>query len=498
MLSATQAYNFCQCPHRLGLDVHGDSSKRDEPNPFVELLWEGGVAHEADTIKDLGISVDLSRLPHDEREQATLQAIADGAPLIYQGRLTVGDRVGEPDLLEVQPGGGYRPGDIKAGAGLEGDDENGKLKKTYAIQTAHYTSMLDELGLSDKSGTAFIVDGSGERVDYPLHTPQGQRNPVTWMQAYSSVVKDMREIVSGQKTTLPALSATCKLCCWYSHCKQAVLASNDLTMIAELGRSKRDSIIRLIPTVKDLAAANLDSFAAGKKTVFPGIGPGTLQKFQDRALLLSTPGARPYLTEPVNLPTRPKEVLFDIEADPMRGGFVYLHGFVERDTNKGTSATRFVPQITPDVTPEAEEEAFRASWQYLVDRVADSAIYYYSPYERVAYTALARRFPSVCSPTDVIELFRLPEVVDLYTDVVRKATEWPTLDRSIKTLAVYLGFSWRDSHPSGAASIQWFDEWVKTRDEAKLIRILDYNSDDCTATAVVLDGVRHLPLRAAA
>ena len=33
-----------------------------------------------------------------------------------------------------------------------------------------------------------------------------------------------------------------------------------------------------------------------------------------------------------------------------------------------------------------------------------------------------------------------------------------------KPSAKYLGFVWRDSHPSGAASIEWFDRWVKTRD----------------------------------
>ena len=29
-------------------------------------------------------------------------------------------------------------------------------------------------------------------------------------------------------------------------------------------------------------------------------------------------------------------------------------------------------------------------------------------------------------------------------DVVKKATEWPTYDQSIKTLAQFLGFQWRD------------------------------------------------------
>lgn len=45
-------------------------------------------------------------------------------------------------------------------------------------------------------------------------------------------------------------------------------------------------------------------------------------------------------------------------------------------------------------------------------------------------------------------------MVDLYFDVVKKATEWPLYDQSIKTLAQYLGFEWRDPDPSGAASIE--------------------------------------------
>lgn len=52
--------------------------------------------------------------------------------------------------------------------------------------------------------------------------------------------------------------------------------------------------------------------------------------------------------------------------------------------------------------------------------------------------------------------------MDLYYNVVQKATEWPTRDHSIKTLAAFLGFAWRDPHPSGAASIEWFDRWTKT------------------------------------
>jgi predicted RecB family nuclease len=48
--------------------------------------------------------------------------------------------------------------------------------------------------------------------------------------------------------------------------------------------------------------------------------------------------------------------------------------------------------------------------------------------------------------------------------VVKKKTEWPTNDYSIKTLASYLGFHWRDESPSGVESIEWYHQWVETGD----------------------------------
>jgi predicted RecB family nuclease len=80
----------------------------------------------------------------------------------------------------------------------------------------------------------------------------------------------------------------------------------------------------------------------------------------------------------------------------------------------------------------------------------------------------------------------------LYFDVVKKTTEWPTRDHSIKTLATYLGFSWRDPHPSGAASIEWFKRWIETGDLATKQRILEYNEDDCRAMRILLDGLPSL------
>jgi predicted RecB family nuclease len=102
------------------------------------------------------------------------------------------------------------------------------------------------------------------------------------------------------------------------------------------------------------------------------------------------------------------------------------------------------------------------------------------------------KYPEVCTPAEIETLFDPANSVDLYNDVIKKATEWPTRDYSIKTLAQYLGFTWKDKHPSGAASIEWFYRWVETGDPDIRTRILEYNEDDCRATRVLFDGIRGL------
>ena len=215
-------------------------------------------------------------------------------------------------------------------------------------------------------------------------------------------------------------------------------------------------------------------------------------QFHDRATLLTTRDATPFLRVPVHLPTYNCELFFDIEVDPMRD-ICYLHGFVER--YGGANATeKFVFAFAEEPTLEAERRAFAEAWAYIKDR-RPCALYYYSKYERTIYRKLREKHPDVCSADEIEDPFDPADAIDLYSDVVKRATEWPTWDYSIKTLAKYLGFSWRDTHPSGAASIEWFHQWVEMRDPAIRQRILDYNEDDCRATRVVRDALDSLTVR---
>jgi predicted RecB family nuclease len=490
-ITASMLYDLVNCPHRVTMDIFADPADRDDVSPFVQLLWKRGLTHEQSVMAGLDVPfLDLSAVGGDEKERQTLAAMDRGETLIYNGRISAGGLLGIPDLLRKEDGS-YVAGDIKSGAAEEGgnDDDEGKPKLTYAVQLALYTDILEQLGRSS-GRRGFIWDVHRAEVPYDLLALYGKREPRRLWDDYQDCLADARAIVTGATKTLPAYSSgLCKNCVWYSTCLKSLEKTNDLTLIPFLGRSMRQTLGDRIGSIRELAEIDPDVFLTdkGKKTVFRGVGPDTLRKMQARAKLLMTDNGKPYLREPVALPLSDKELFFDIEVDPMRD-VCYLHGFVER--SDGDVATeRFVAFFADDPTPEAEEQAFSNAWAYM-QASNPCAIYYYSKYERTIYRKLRAKYPHVCSESDVESLFAPNHAVDLYYDVVFKATEWPTRDFSIKTLAKFLGFDWRDTHPSGAASIEWFDRWVTERDPAMRQRILDYNEDDCRATRVLLDGIR--------
>ena len=489
-ITASMLYDWCLCPHRVSLDLFGDPAERDGISLFVKMLWEKGNEFEKKVVDGVGAPfTDLSTYAGEEKEAETLKAMERGDPLIYSSRIRHGNLLGMPDLLRRERGG-YVAGDIKSGAGLEGgsDIEDGKPKKHYAVQLGLYTDILERRGLL-ASRQPFIWDVHGEELVYDLDAALSARHPVPLWEDYLDTRARVEEAVARKGGTVPALSSTCKLCHWHSHCLKQVERTDDLTLIPELGRSRRDVIHPHVKTVAAMATADLSPFLKGGKTVFPRIGSALLNSFQMRARLLKDPDARPVLTASLDLPAADREIFFDVETDPMRDR-CYLHGFLVR-TGRDRATETYIAFFADDPTDEAEKDVFAAALDFLKNS-RPFVMYFFSKYERTQWRRLQEKYPDAATVEEIEAWFDPETAVDLYNNVVLKKTEWPTYSKSIKTLARYLGFEWRDTDPSGASSIEWYHRWVESRDRAIKQRILDYNEDDCRATRVWLDGLREM------
>lgn len=150
--------------------------------------------------------LDLSIYGLDEKERKTAEAMKTGVPLIYSARLQYGELLGDPDLLRHE-NGGYVAIDIKSGAGLSGTSEDlSKPKKTYGVQLALYTDILERKGLSP-GRYGYIWDIHGDEVLYDFQNPLGPKTPTSLWDYYLETLTTATLIVASKEETRPAYSS---------------------------------------------------------------------------------------------------------------------------------------------------------------------------------------------------------------------------------------------------------------------------------------------------
>lgn len=486
-ITASKLYDYIQCPHRVWRDQYGPQDEKcDGDNLFLQMIWERGILHEESVIKALGEYVDCSEGSMTERTQATKQAMDSGVELIYQGVIQYGDMLGIPDLLK-KSGDFYMPVDIKSGRGYgEFSDGTEKYKKHYAVQLCLYVDILKSLGYAQEN-KGIIIDGHSEEVIYDLDNAMGARTPKTYWELYEEIKVYAKALLANEKQNTPALGSVCKQCVWYESCKKWIYENDDISKLFDLGRGKRDALNEVfnLKTTQDVANASLDhllNVRKQEKERLKGtpLGDKTLMSIHKRAQVLNIKKA-PVAYEAIAFPDVNIELYLDIEDDPMQG-IVYLHGIWEKQGNN----TRFISFVAETNDADGEKEAFKQLWHYLKSfEDKPHAMYYYSTHEKTTYKGLSEEYPDVVTPEEISAYFEQDNVIDLYYDIIRSKTDWPLPSYSLKAIATYIGFKWRDENPSGAESIKWYFDYCQTGDKAIFDRILKYNEDDCIASMVI-------------
>lgn len=481
-ITGTMLYNMTVCEHRVAQDAFADPALRDPVHPFVEMLWRHGQDHEDATVSEGTVdALNLRDAPREERERLTIEAMGRGVPLIYGGRISSDGLLGEPDLLRLEDGA-YVPIDIKSGVATTG--EGGKPKAHYAAQLALYVDVLERLNWS-AGRYAYIWDRNDNEVRYDFDARKGPKSEATLWDDHLELLARAREVMAGDVTS-PAAAAICKTCHWQTHCREQLVSSNDLTLLPELSRNRRDLLLQYVDTVGALAALDPDSLLDMKgKSSIKGMGADMIRKFVNRAKVFDA-GGPAYVKESIALPDRDIEVVLDIENDMFRD-HCYLHGLLVR--RRGHEAEYF-SHFAERPTLRCERDAFARAWEML-SSFDDAAVYVYSNHEKTWWRKLQARHSDVCTEADVLRIFESDRCTDLYYGVILPKTEWPTSDFSLKSIGAHLGFRWRDEDPSGTNSMVWYEDFVNG-DNGSKSRLIEYNEDDCRATLRVVDGIREL------
>lgn len=488
VVTGTMVRDVFLCERRVWHDHHSDPSARDAVSSFVELLWSEGCDHEIEVLSGLeGRVADLREIEPARRREATIAALEGEADHVLGGEMIAAGLLGRPDLIS-RIEGEWVAGDVKSGSPFASDGR--RVKPEYGLQIALYAAVLLAAGVGP-GDRAFVVGQDGRLAMFGIDDFCGAGTLRTVFEANLALA---RGVAAGSVQARGACSSMCGLCHWRSVCRTELQAADDVTLVADLGRRVRGQIAGVARTRTELAALDVSglSRADGRPGV-PGVGADRLRRFVARSRLQLDPSVGPYAIAPLGLARAPVEWHLDIESDPGRDGFVYLHGVWERTISaSGTEEARFVHFFADE--EDGEGRAFAELWAFL-NSDPTAMIYHYSAFEPTSYRKLQCRHGEVCTAQAVSDLFASPRVIDLYADVVKPLTEWPLSSYGLKPIAKLNGFSWAAEDASGAASIAWYREYLASGDPAIRERIVDYNRSDCIASAVVLDALIGLPVR---
>ena len=475
-LSPSALNDFLACRYLTWLEQERDGGRVelvDIPRPDAELVRERGMRHEKvfreALLADGRELAEIEGADLREKVARTREAMQAGAEVIYQAAFAdVDGWVGFADFLLR----GEEPSDLGAHSYEAYDTKLAKHPKPYFIlQLAFYSEQIARLQgwmpremhvvLGDRHTKSFLYG------DFGAYVGRVRRD----------FVDTVRE---GFTPPYPYPVEHCAWCRWWRHCVDKRRADDHLSRVAGLARSQGLKLEAAeTHTMRDVAALS-------EGTRVPRLAPPTLDGLRLQAeLQVHTEDTGEHVRRFLppkdgrgfhRLPApSPGDVFFDIEGDPYWGdeGLEYLLG-------SWTAQNGYLAVWAHD---ECEERTALERWlDWITERLRaypDAHVYHYNHYEPTALKRLMSKYGT--REPELDELLRREVFVDLYT-IVRQAMRVGEPGYSLKNMEAFYQLE-RDADVTEAGgSILAYQQWLESRDEAKLDAIADYNADDCRST----------------
>lgn len=464
--------NFQRCHRQAFLEMYGEPSVRGQTNEFILKLGQDKQRFQHTLALNQPV-IEPDYPPYDwvAGAAATLELMRQGVPTIRRGVLLSPQTeqyafLSTPDLLIRRSGVSlfgdwmYVPVDVKLSK---------RPKLEYQILSAFHADVLTAMQGNETEGSAWLYlrDKGWYGVDLPRIFPQ--------MEALRADLLEM--LLNRQEPEVFIARNRCGMCVWFDHCYAIAQAEQHLSLIPGVTPTRYPVLqAHALDTVEALAGT--DPLSLHAKT---GLGHEVSSKLVAQAqafvyqqpILLTGPHAIQNLQA---LPTAPIELYFDIEAEPGLN-LVYLHGILLVDRHRDRQ------QFYPFLAKRPEEEA--QAWQELaalLARYPDAPIFHFCSYEVQTVCRLAKQYGA---PDRLIESLSA-RCFDLHEWVTRTVS-LPIESYTLKLIARWLGFEWRNAAANGAQAICWYSQWLETGNEQYLNDIVLYNEDDCRATYHVKD-----------
>ncbi len=435
---------YYKCPTWLYLDYHGPDEWRKE-HVFMQKKAEEGLEYEEYVMNKLGLQSIKIRNITDWSEK-TIQLMKENKDIIGGALLKHGDYIAQIDLLRKNKEGHYEVVDIKIAK---------KPHKEHIMQVVYNTMVLGMIQkVTPEKAYLKLVDGREEEIPVKEN-----------MEKLVPELEHINSIIHGEKIE-PSLGGDCKICAWSDYCLEQVIKTRDITLINGLGREKKKLLQEYgIATLEQLAKIDADM-------KIKGVGNNTLQSYKLKAQSLLE--KKEIITKKYNFPKSKLEIFLDFEGSPTHE-IDWIIGLEIRNGNDRTIKS-FIAE-----KPDDEKEMYKQFLDYMENQ-NNYIIYHYHHYEKTALTKLQNKYGYKPETHNKI----MSSLLDLYK-IINDSIIFPLHSNSLKSIAKYLGFKWRESDVDAATSIYLYDLWLTTKNREYLKKAVEYNQDDCGATRTLLD-----------
>lgn len=405
------------------------------------------------------------------------------------------------------------------------------------MQLAHYWRHMTEIGVLPEGAETFgavigreevlVWDTLDNRRWFGLDA-NGARRKMSALELYDQHYAGAREVIARARLhvtdsqenpwpTAPLWATECGVCPWSTVCRSELQAAGPGGHISLLPGITSDKVAvhaeQGITSTGQLAALGLWS----ARVIDDLLAPTTVTERlyleagakgvtrQVAQALVSWHGQAALAPDHshVELARADIEIDFDCEADTSGRGdaHVYMWGVRVENRVPGSEKVDLHTFASYERTDDVEREVFVATWNLFHNVIAHAEregltvrVYHYTAFERTQMVRLADKYAGMpgVPPAEEVEQFYDTSgyIVDLYK-VLPKQVVWPTKSHSLKPLALFVGFSWRDETPGGDESLVWFrrastDEDPTVR-ESNRERLRLYNEDDVHAQAAIRD-----------
>lgn len=453
-------FHFLKCPSWVYQKAQGKGE--DPSHPLRERLLDDGLLPEKQR-EILSLRPDIAEVQAEDIEEAfyqTLEYMKAGRQTIYQGVLLHGHWIGSPDVLEKVEGASsfgryyYVAADIKRAR---------VIREDYKFQGCFYAELLAKIQKT-KPVLGYIITPDQQALGYLIEAFESQ---------YKLTLHQIERILAGEKP-IHFLTSGCKQSPWFSTCKQDSVSCKDLSLLNRVWKQEVVALQQVgIKTIDALAKHSLSELI--KKC--PALSKERLEQIRLQAIALQQ--GKHFFLGVMEFPQTTTALFFDIESDPLRD-FDYLFGVLEVTGKKQTYHSFFARK------PEEQEKIWKQFTDFL-EQYPQAPVYHYGWFEKETCARLGQRYGISQSLQKSLQT----RMIDLH-EVIRSLVVFPLSFYSLKDLAQYIGFSWRDKEANGANSVLWFEEYLQAKTGKKKIRdrILQYNEDDVQATYVLQEWLK--------